>query len=82
MEPGSSLISPRAAATTAAPAPGPSACLAPSQGWEEGAPAGLETDPLLLWIRPSLWFRASGMRAHGGGHAVCPQADACPLCAL
>lgn len=31
VEPGFSLLSPRAAATTAAPEPGPSACLAPSQ---------------------------------------------------
>lgn len=34
--PGSLLVYPKAAATTAAPAPGPSACLAPSQGWGEG----------------------------------------------
>lgn len=34
--PGSLLVYPKAAATTAAPAPGPSACLALSQGWGEG----------------------------------------------
>lgn len=50
--PGFSLVSPRAAATTAAPASDPSACLAPSQGWGEGTWAGLEADPLLLQTQP------------------------------
>lgn len=50
--PGFSLVSPRAAATTAAPASDPSACLAPSQGWGEETWAGLEAHPLLLQTQP------------------------------
>lgn len=64
MEPGSSLFSPRAAATTAAPASGPSACLAPSQVYGERAQAELEADPLPL----QKWPIHSGARevwAHG-----------------